>query len=695
MTQLTKIESLQRRFLALSLLITILLISTACSIPGSEEEGSIPPPEELITSTSDSEVASEPGSQSFAGTVAAPEFPEGLDWLNTEQPLTLEQLKGKIVLLDFWTYGCINCMHVIPDLKQLEAEYPEELVVIGVHSAKFENEADTENIRNIILRYNREHPVVNDKDFIVWRTWGANAWPTLALIDPAGNVVGGHSGEGVYEIFEPVIAALVQEFEDEIDRTPLTLKLEKEGLPSRVLSFPGKVLADPARGRIFISDTNHNRILVADPETGEILDVIGAGEAGLVDGGFAEAQLNQPQGMALSEDGATLYVADTENHAIRRVDLTNSMVSTLAGTGSQSQLYPPPAGDIPDVPLNSPWDLELDGDNLYIAMAGSHQLSVIRMMEAHLSPYSGGGREGTRDGSAFVAELAQPSGLALDHEGRLYFADSEASSIRWADANGNVHTLVGSGESLFDFGDIDGVGKDVRLQHPLGVAFADGKLYLADTYNDKIKLVNPETMETTTIAGNERGWRDGDDPLFYEPGGLDVAEGKLYIADTNNHVIRVLDLEKNETSTLVLSGIERFARSSELSEFFGTSIAMDTQVLSSGPGIIVLEIELPEGFKLNDVAPSSISFESEGEISLSEMASVDLTGAEFPLELVVEFAPGSGLLTAELNLYYCEEDQESLCFYEPVQFQIPVQIGSKGEDTIKLNYSLPAPSIVN
>ncbi|MFA9407030.1 MAG: thioredoxin-like domain-containing protein, partial [Anaerolineales bacterium] len=303
MTQLIKTKPAGRKLFALSILMTVLLISVACSSTGPDDEGLIPPPEEPTTSTSDSGAA-EPASQSFAGTVAAPEFPEGLDWLNTEQPLTLEGLKGKIVLLDFWTYGCINCMHVIPDLKQLEAEYPDELVVIGVHSAKFENEADTENIRNIILRYNREHPVVNDKDFIVWRTWGANAWPTLALVDPAGNVVGGHSGEGVYEIFEPVIAALVEEFDDEIDRTPLTLKLEKEGLPSRVLSYPGKVLADPDGERLFIADTNHNRILIADTESGEILDVIGRGEAGLVDGGFSEAQLNQPQGMALSQDGA-------------------------------------------------------------------------------------------------------------------------------------------------------------------------------------------------------------------------------------------------------------------------------------------------------------------------------------------------------------------------------------------------------
>ncbi|NNC74314.1 MAG: redoxin domain-containing protein, partial [Acidimicrobiia bacterium] len=244
--------------------------------------------------------------QSFAGTDPAPEFPDGLDWLNTEAPLSIAELRGKVVLLDFWTYGCINCIHIIPDLERLETEYPDELVVIGVHSAKFASEGDTENIRQIVLRYGLEHPVVNDRDFEVWQTWGANAWPTVVIIDPAGNVVGGHSGEGVYDVTQPVIASLVAEFgaNGVLDRSPVSFALEADGLPETILSFPGKVLADPVSGLLYIADSNHHRIVAADPATGDVIDVFGSGRRGFRDGDARSARFDQPQGMVLSSDGA-------------------------------------------------------------------------------------------------------------------------------------------------------------------------------------------------------------------------------------------------------------------------------------------------------------------------------------------------------------------------------------------------------
>jgi thiol-disulfide isomerase/thioredoxin len=287
--------------------------------------------------------------RSFAGSTPAPEFPPGLDWLNTSNPLTMAQLRGKVVMFDFWTYGCINCMHIIPDLKRLEAEYPDELVVIGVHSAKFRNEGDTRNIRQIILRYDIEHPVINDHDFLLWKAWGVRAWPTLAMIDPAGNVVGTHSGEGVYALFQPIVASLVQEFDERgmLDRRPLHLKMEKTGLPETVLSFPGKVLADAADMRLFISDTNHHRIIITEIESGHVLQVIGCGRPGFADGDILTAAFAYPQGVALSADGQTLYVADTGNHAIRRVDLGTDFVTTLVGTGKQSRVYPPEGGIAP------------------------------------------------------------------------------------------------------------------------------------------------------------------------------------------------------------------------------------------------------------------------------------------------------------------------------------------------------------
>ncbi|MFQ5941938.1 MAG: thioredoxin-like domain-containing protein [Anaerolineales bacterium] len=631
--------------------------------------------------------------RSYAGTVPAPEFPDGLDWLNTEQPLAIADLRGKVVLLDFWTYGCINCMHNFPGLKQLEAEYANELVVVGVHSAKFENEGDTENIRQIILRYDLEHPVINDHEFTVWNTWGARAWPTLVLIDPSGNVVGGHSGEGVYPVFKPVIAALVKEFDEVkiLDRTPLELKLEKEGLPSTVLSFPGKVLADPAAGRLFVADTNHHRILQVNIENGQVQAVFGSGVTGLQDGAALEAQFYNPQGMALAGD--TLYVADVDNHAIRAIDLVGGTVDTVVGTGSQANRYPPMAGLAPDVELNSPWDLALDGNHLYIAMAGSHQIWQLGLSDGVVEPTAGSGGEGTLNGPRAGAELAQPSGLAFGPNDRLYFADSESSSIRWVELTGNspeVGTLAGGDQNLFQFGDLDGVGAGALMQHPLGVV-SDGELiYVADTYNSKIKRIDPDTGEVTTWLGEDHGWRDGEEPLFYEPGGLDLVEDVLYVADTNNHAVRLVDIKTGETSTLVISGIEAFMPAA--ADYQGAVLTLKPATVAGGAGTLVIDVQTPEGYKFNDLAPTSVTWSVEGDVAdIPDEANVTIPGPTFPMEFEVSFREGGGKLVADLNLYYCKAVAEELCLFDQVRLELPLVVGGELGSVAGLVYEIPKP----
>src|SRR5258707_15863746 len=304
--------------------------------------------------------------------VRAPELSGGRSWLNTDKPLSLAVLKGKVVLLDFWTYGCITCMHIIPDLKKLEKKYPNELVVIGVHSAKFENEKDTENIRRIVLRSEIEHPLVNDADFAIWKAYAVDAWPTRYLIDPAGYIIGRLSGEGGYPALDKAIADSVADFpkRGELNEAPLKLVLERAKVGDLPLAFPGKVLADEKSGRLFIADSDHNRIVVAKLD-GTLIEVIGTGVAGATDGVFEKASFHRPQGMTLTGD--SLYVADTENHLIRRVDLKAKTVKTIAGTGQQSHEYGE-SGAARSVAFNSPWDLQLAGRTLYIAMAGPHQI---------------------------------------------------------------------------------------------------------------------------------------------------------------------------------------------------------------------------------------------------------------------------------------------------------------------------------
>ena len=628
----------------------------------------------------------------YTGTVAAPDFPPGLDWLNVERPLTMADLRGKIVLLDFWTYGCINCIHVIPELKRLEEKFADELVVIGVHSAKFANEGDTDNIRQIILRYELEHPVINDNNFAVWQTYGANAWPTFVLIDPEGNVLGFHSGEGIYDLFNQAITGMVAEFDarDLIDRTPLDLKLERENLANSPLLFPGKVLADAANNRLFIADSNHNRIVVADLD-GVVQAVIGNGRSGLQDGNYETAQFFRPQGLTLA-DANTLYVADTENHAIRKVDLGAKTVETVAGNGRHGsfELF---EGTGTQVALNSPWDvLYLDGI-VYIAMAGQHQLWQYDPASQIVQVLAGSGREELVDGPLRRGGLNQPSGLASDGQ-LLYFADSEASAIRTASLgpDGQLQTIIGTG--LFDFGDVDGSGSVVRLQHPLGVVFADGLLYVADTYNHKIKVIDPVTQTSTTLLGSgEDGWRDGDKPLFDEPGGLSVANGLLYIADTNNHVIRVANLGNGNVSTLVLADPQGLLTRVAGDLYSGKTITLEPQTVAAGPGTLRLQIELPDGYKFNNIAPFLAEFSVSGTIALAEdAATVQQVAPSFPLDIPLTL--GAGQLQADLVIYYCEAATESLCLLEQVRLLLPLEVGAGGS-TAEINYAVALPPGVN
>ena len=447
-------------------------------------------------------------------------------------------------------------MNVFPQLRKLEEKYAAEFVVVGVHSAKFAAEKDLESVRRAALRYEIEHPVVNDKDFAIWQQYGARAWPTLMFIDPEGKVIGKHEGELDAAMFDGLFAKMIAEFDEHgvMDRDhTIPLSLEKDKERRRTLSFPGKVLADGASDRLFIADSNHNRIVVTTLR-GDAVCVIGDGERGLRDGGFGEARFYDPQGMALSGD--FLYVADTKNHALRRVDLANQSVKTIAGTGEQARMFHR-GGNARFVALNSPWDLALQGDALYIAMAGFHQIWAYNLNTQEARPYAGNGRERIMDGPLAGAELAQPSGIVSDGV-KLYFTDSETSAVRSADLNGKgrVDTIVGL--HLFEFGDVDGVGDQVRLQHPIGIELHDGVLYVADTYNNKIKRVHPATRGAAAYLGmGPPGHEDGAGAFaqFYEPAGLSAARGKLYIADTNNHAIRVASMDTGEVSTLELRGV--------------------------------------------------------------------------------------------------------------------------------------------
>jgi thiol-disulfide isomerase/thioredoxin len=657
------------------------------------------------------------------GRVRAPELAGGRGWLNTEQPLSLAALRGKVVLLDFWTYGCINCIHIIPDLQRLEAKHARQLVVIGVHSAKFENEKETENIRRIILRYGIEHPVVNDADFRIWEAYAVNAWPTQVLIDPAGYVVGQVSGEGNYDVIDKAVAQLVEEARKRgaLDERPLKLALERAKVGDQPLAFPGKVLADAAGDRLFVADSNHNRVVVARLD-GTLLYTVGTGRAGALDGAFDAATFHRPQGLAL--EGDTLYVADTANHLVRRVDLKARTVSTLAGTGRQSRDYGTRGGPARTTALSSPWDLQLAGQVLYVAMAGPHQIWKLDLRSQELSVFAGSGREARADGTREESAFAQPSGLATDGE-TLFVADSESNIIRAVALPGGkrenggdapkaspsstsaatpspdsdveeVRTLAGG--DLFEFGDVDGRGDDVRLQHPLGVVFQEGRVLIADTYNHKIKELDPAARTVRTFAGTGKpGQDDGPRPSFYEPGGLSVARGKLYVADTNNHAVRVVDLKTKQTSTLALRGllppapdaadaaVEAGAEGPNESE----SKLAPQRIVAGSEAALTVDVALPPGYHLNPSAPHryrvnvesgpqhlGLEPDAKGGAAWKDKTLTKISkDLKLPLRVPFRtFGEGASELRVQLTLYYCREDDTGVCRIKTLAWRAPVEV---------------------
>ncbi len=512
----------------------------------------------------------------------APELEPNLGWLNTDTPLRLShELKGHIVVLDFWTYCCINCMHILPDLAAIEEKFKDQpVIVIGVHSAKFDNETDRKAIRAAMQRYAIHHPVVVDEMYGIWAKYGAKGWPSFAVIGTDGKLVpisgpmGNDfitSGEGPAKTLAAVVERALAEAKASgtLAQVPFKPKLDANVPASTGLAFPGKVVAVAAAmdapGFLFIADSTNNRIVQATlpDEKGHstLIDVYGSREPGWVNGPQEQARFRDPQGMAFDRAKNTLYVADTKNHAIRAIDLKKKTTITLVGDGVLGNDRE--GGKLGAAQrLNSPWDLALtaDGSAIAVAMAGTHQLWNIALPSCAASAIAGGQGEDIVDATAKVARLAQPSGLAFSSDGsRLYFADSEVSAVRYLNfKNNQVRTIIGV--ALFGFGDVDGTYPDARLQHPLGVALwpkqpgdespgGGERLLVADTYNHKIKLIDVKGESSTTWIGVGRANAETKRTTLVldEPGGLSLLRDNgppvrdwLFIADTNNHrVIRV------------------------------------------------------------------------------------------------------------------------------------------------------------
>ncbi len=441
-------------------------------------------------------------------------------------------------------------------MRRLRELFPTELVVLGIHSAKFPAERVSENLRRAVYRHGIEHPVANDADLGVWQAFSVRAWPTLVLVDPEGRVIASEAGEIDAEKVAAELRGWIADYAARglLDRRPVELTGVR-GEEASLLRFPAKLcFAEP--DRLFVADAGHHRVLelrlAADARSARVERCFGSGRPGMADGPAAEASFHHPHGLAVWAD--ELYVADTDNHAVRAIDLETGAVRTAAGTGAKARHLSAGGIEAKEVALRSPWALlPLDEQVLLIAMAGSHQIWAL-LPAGQVGPFAGSGREALVDGPRTRASFNQPSDLALGW-GHVLVADAEASAIRAIsfDDEPRVFTLVGQG--LFEFGDRDGRGAQVRLQHPTGLAFTAGQAYIADSYNHKIKVLSPASGEVRTLIGNGRpGQVDGGfaEARLYEPEGLAFGAGRLWIADTNNHAVRVADLGTQRLATLKL-----------------------------------------------------------------------------------------------------------------------------------------------
>jgi sugar lactone lactonase YvrE len=453
-------------------------------------------------------------------------------------------------------------------------------------------------------------------------------------------------------------------------------------------------MVDTATNHLFIADSSHNRVVIANLN-GKVEAVAGSGVAGLRDGAFDIANFQNPQGMALWQDedkSTVLLVADTGNHAIRALDLTRGKVTTLAGTGVSDPWRG--SGLRADARLSSPWDLQVIGSTLYIAVAGAHQIWVMDLPSRQVSLYAGSSREAREDGSLTHASFAQPSGLATDGK-RLFVADSETSTIRAVDLPGHgsqVRTLAGG--DLFQFGDRDGVGDAARLQHPLGLAYHDGVIYITDTYNHKIKMLNSTTGRVHVLLGNGAGVLDGIKPQFYEPGGLSIGGDKIYVADTNNHKIRIIDLKSKSVSTLSLQNLPlplptEPGLATAPSRRDTIIVLPPARLRPNTRGEIALDIKLPPGHELNRESPQHFGAHAEGKGLTITSSAVEAGVLNLPLRIPIATGPvgGHGVITAAATIFYCSHER-GICKMKSFNFRAPFTVADRGARSLTLHAEL-------
>jgi thiol-disulfide isomerase/thioredoxin len=624
--------------------------------------------------------------------IHAPDLKGATAWLNADHPLSIHELRGQLVILDFWTYCCVNCLHVLPVLRDLEERHRDDpLLVIGVHSAKFDAEKDAQRVLSAMRRYGVSHPVAVDSDMQIWSAYTVRSWPTLIVVRPDGTLAAVAPGEpdpAVLESFVQQELAMARE-NGTLAQKPLQLRpATRES--EHALQYPGKVTA--GGGRIFVADSGHHRVLVLD-ESGRAIDAIGTGLRGLREGRFAEVVLDDPQGLAFVEKENALYIADARAHAILRADLSKRELRRFAGTGELGRA--PISGRTPalETALRSPWDLAARDGELFIALAGSHQLAKIK--DGFIEPIAGDGREAQLDGGLGESTLAQPSGLAL-HGDTLYVADSESSGVRAYDLKTGYLSSLCGGPGLFDFGDKVGLIERGMLQHPLGVAWTDAGLVVADTYNDKLKRFSADQKRLEAF---------GPDWLSQPAGLCGLPSGDVLVADTNHH--RLLRVSPDGPSELTVMGAPAPQHGVLLPPVAPARVAaagwftaiIETPAgagLAPGEGRVELMVRPQEGYEISEGAPWSAAVEVSRRSDLLKIAPELQQGDGLPAAIVLHATTAhetdvDSELLVTLRAVACDARDHSACYPVQNSFRLPLRLLREGQTEVRFMLPLELP----
>ncbi len=614
------------------------------------------------------------------------------EWLNVNQAVKPEDLRDRIVLLDFWSYSCVNCVEVLQEIKEMEQQFGSKLTVIGIHSGQFENEKNFSEIRKAVIRNDIDYPVINDSKLRIWNEFEIKGLPSFILIDPHGDIYKKFVGETSIVDVKSAIKKLISKYKYDLNRDSLPIVLEKNNIDGNVLSSPTKIeyVADfsyksrhlPA---LFIANTSKNSV-IATTLSGDVILKIGTNSSGFQDGSFDVASFDSPQGLIYR--GGKLYVADTGNHAIREVDFKESKVTTLIGSGqrgdvlSESQIV-----EAKTFELASPTDIEFfpTNESMVIANSGTHQILQYNITKDTIRVVAGNGSEGLKDGKFPNSVLAQPTDLAV-YNRKLYFLDTMSSSLRVIDESGEVKTLIG--KDINKFGNKNGTKSEALMQHPMGLTVDDTGVYISDSFNHSIKKYDFASATLSTISGNRKSGSSVGNGVYAEfdqPEGIASVLNNFYIADSNNN--RIIILNRANMSTSIMNVMPPLKLPKEGFLQYLPNLKKSPNIAVSDDSELEVEIDLKKGLKINEMGPSFINLlELVKEDKANLVASFDWNDVKNKKMTLPQLDSGKKYLMQGV-IYYCENKYNSLCFINSYEQKLEVSSSAKNKNiVIKIGY---------